>query len=203
MKRRYKRYVKRKSKIKKYKIGLAIVLIAALAASAIMHNTLRVGKKIDSYKGVAVFYNGKDNYKSHGNNYSSDGYYYGQKWQCIEFVKRFYYDALGHKMTNPFGNAKEYFDLSLKQGEYNEKRGLYQYRNKGNTAPKVDDILVFTNGKYGHVAIITGVNKDSVEIIQQNAGVKTRAIYNMKIRDGNYIVGDTKKIAGWLRKDSN
>ena len=80
---------------------------------------------------------------------------YGQKWQCVEFVKRFYYEAKGHKMPNGYGNAKDFFDDTLPQGAYNSQRDLYQYRNGGNMKPAPDDLVVFQRGLYGHVAIIT------------------------------------------------
>lgn len=67
-----------------------------------------IGKVIDSYKEVQVYYNGSDYSKNHGKNYSEDGYYYGYKWQCVEFIKRFYYLAKNHRMPDVYGNAKDF-----------------------------------------------------------------------------------------------
>ncbi|MDP4179158.1 MAG: ElyC/SanA/YdcF family protein, partial [Bacillota bacterium] len=91
-----------------------------------------VGTKVDSYKGVNVYNNGKDYSQNNGKNYSKDGYYYGYKWQCVEFIKRFYYEANGHKMPDVYGNAKDFFDTNIKQGGFNKNRGLYQYKNGDN-----------------------------------------------------------------------
>ncbi|WP_348982286.1 CHAP domain-containing protein [Desulfosporosinus sp. FKB] len=136
---------------------------------------------------------------SHGENFSPDGYYYGLKWQCVEFVKRFYYDVKHVKMPDGFGNAKDFYNPSVSQGCLNEQRGLIQYRNGGNMGPKPDDILVFTNGLYGHVAIVTKVTGNSIEIIQQNEKV-TRQALKLVIRNHHFFVGSSVKPNVWLRK---
>ena len=45
----------------------------------------QIGDVIDSFNGVAVYYNGPVNNVS-GRNLSPDGYNLGQKQQCVEFV---------------------------------------------------------------------------------------------------------------------
>ena len=67
---------------------------------------------LDSYRGVPVYDNGLLYFRNHGKNYSKDGYYFGQKWQCVEFVKRFYYQAKNHRMPDVMGHAKSFFDFS-------------------------------------------------------------------------------------------
>lgn len=158
-----------------------------------------VGTKVDSYKGVNVYNNGKDYSQNNGKNYSKDGYYYGYKWQCVEFVKRFYYEAKGHKMPDVYGNAKDFFDTNIKQGGFNKNRGLYQYKNGDNVKPAVDDIIVFNDTKYGHVAIVSEVGTDYIEIIQQNIYNTPRQKLSMNEYNGTYTIGTSKKPAGWLR----
>lgn len=160
----------------------------------------KIGTEVDSYKGVPVYYNGLLYTRSYGKHYSIDGYYYGQKWQCVEYIKRFFFDAKNHRMPDVMGNARDFFDSTLQQGEKNKRRGLFQYKNGGNVKPKVDDLLVFTDTKYGHVAIVTKVDTNSIEVIQQNIYGKPRAIFHLKVENGNYYVGKEKKPAGWLRK---
>jgi len=159
-----------------------------------------IGKEIESYKNVPVYYNGKQYTKSYGKHFNDDGYYYGQKWQCVEFVKRFYYDALGHKIPNLYGNAIDYFDNKVPQGELNTERGLIQYQNGKEVKPQPDDLMVFTNSKYGHVAIVMNVTEDYVEVIQQNVYGKPTEKFSIICTDGNWFVGtNKKKPAGWLR----
>lgn len=158
-----------------------------------------VGMKIDSYKGVAVYNNGKDYTENHGKNYSKDGYFYGYKWQCVEYIKRFYYEAKEHKMPDVYGNAKDFFDVKVKQGNLNKSRGLYQYRNGDNVKPEVDDIIVFNNTKYGHIAIVSDIGKDYIEIVQQNIYDTPRQKLSLTESNGIYTVGTSRKPAGWLR----
>lgn len=104
-------------------------------------------------------------------------------------------------MPNVYGNAKEFFDSDVQQGELNKRRGLVQYRNGGNVKPKPDDLIVFTDTKFGHVSIVTEVTSNYVEVIQQNVYGKTREKYELITKDNQYYVGTKRKPAGWLRKE--
>ncbi len=187
--------------IKLLKINIIIIIIVLICGGIyLLRDRKMIGKKIDSYKNVNVYYNGILYTKAYGKNYAEDEYYYGQKWQCVEYVKRFYYQSKEHKMPNVYGNAKDFFDSNLNQGELNKCRGLFQYRNGGNVKPEPDDLIVFTDTKFGHVAIVTEVTSDYVEIIQQNVYGKTREKYELITKDNKYFVGDKRKPAGWLHK---
>lgn len=158
-----------------------------------------VGLALDQYHNIPVFSNGLAYSKSYGKHYSKDGYYYGRKWQCVEYVKRYYYEELGHKMPNLYGNAIDFFDDKVPQGAFNAERGLVQYRNNDIVKPEPDDLMVFTNSKYGHVAIVMDVGEDYVEVIQQNVYGKPREKFALIKNGVNWIVGTKKKPAGWLR----
>ncbi len=158
-----------------------------------------VGTVIDEFKNVAVYSNGNNYMSSHGLNYSSDDYYFGYKWQCVEYVKRFYYEIYGHKMPDGAGNAKYFYNPMLDQGELNKQRGLTQYKNGGDEKPRSGDLLVFTDGAYGHVAIITNVEQEGLEVIQQNSEFP-REMYELIIEKGNYTIVGEREPAGWLRK---
>ena len=166
---------------------------------------LEPGEKIDSYNGITVYYNG-----SVGNvverNMTVDGYNLGLKYQCVEFVKRYYFEHLNHKMPDSYGPAKDFFDTSLEDGEKNNQRDLTQYLNFSRTKPKVDDLLIFEGSiinKYGHVAIISKVTDSEIEIIQQNSGEygKTRVNYELIYKNGNWKI-DNDRVLGWLRKEN-
>ncbi|MDL2306699.1 CHAP domain-containing protein [Desulfovibrio sp. OttesenSCG-928-C06] len=128
-----------------------------------------IGEVIDSFNGVTVHYNGAISNVS-GRSVAPDGYNIGQKYQCVEFVKRYYYEALDHKMPSPWGHAKDFFNNAVPDGEFNAERGLVQFRNGGKSAPQVSDLIVFGGHKFGHVAIVSETGEDYVEIIQQNPG---------------------------------
>ena len=189
-------------KNKIFGVTLFIVIIAIIGGCIYFFRDKKsIGKEIDSYKNVAVHYNGVVYTKAYGKNYSKDGYYYGQKWQCVEYIKRFYYDAKVHKMPDVFGHAKDFFDSKIPQGELNPLRNLIQYRNGEDVKPEPDDLIVFTDTKYGHVAIVTEVGSDYIEVIQQNIYGKTREVYTLRTEGSKYFVGNEKKPAGWLRKE--
>ena len=163
----------------------------------------RVGQQIDSLNGVFVFHNGGISNIS-GRNTTNDGYNLGLKYQCVEFVKRYYYEYLKHKMPDTYGHAKDFFDKVLTDGQKNKERDLIQYTNPSQTKPKVDDIVIFNGtifNKYGHVAIISNVRENEIEIIQQNSGQfsnprKTIALDKV---NGKWKIKN-KRILGWLRK---
>lgn len=137
--------------------------------------------------------------KSYGKHYSKDSsYYYGKKWQCVEFIKRYYYNHFHHMMPNGFGDAKSFFDKDVKDGELNKERGLIQFTNCSSSSPKEDDILIF-GGKHGHVAIVTKVTATEVEIIQQNIYMTPRETFKLVFQNEKYTIGEKRKPEGWLR----
>lgn len=160
------------------------------------------GSVLDSYRGIPIYENGPSVTVSHGKHYAIDGYYYGQKWQCVEYIKRFYHDAMDHSMPNVWGHAKDFFDPTVPHGEINPQRGLRQYVNGANEPPQVDDLLVFRTGSLGHVAIVSEVSDTEIEVIQQNVRGHPRSRHPLTSENGQYTVGSSKQPAGWLRLPS-
>ncbi|WP_016759507.1 CHAP domain-containing protein [Leptospira weilii] len=165
-----------------------------------------IGRPIDSHNGIFVYYNGPIS-NVVGRNISKDGYNLGLKYQCVEFVKRYYYEHLNHKMPESFGHAKDFYDLSVKDGQKNLKRNLYQFANPSRSVPKEDDLIVFSGSPrnpYGHVAIVTKVEGEQLEIIQQNSGYFGKARVNLSLvelkSEKKYRI-DHKRVVGWLRKE--
>jgi len=70
----------------------------------------KLGDIVYTHNNVPIYSNGDAVYQSHGKHFSKDGYYYGRKWQCVEFIKRYFYDYCGHSMPNVWGHAKDFFD---------------------------------------------------------------------------------------------
>ena len=192
----------------KYWVIAAIVLALLFAtykvSKKINFNTAKsVGQAIDSINGVIVFYNGGvDNVTER--NVSQDGYNIGLKYQCVEFVKRYYYEYLNHKMPDSYGHAKDFFAPDVRDGEKNKARNLIQYKNPSKEKPQANDIIVFSGtlfNKYGHVAIISNVTEDEIEIIQQNPGPysKSRVTHKLSLKNELWEI-DNKDVLGWLRK---
>jgi len=163
-------------------------------------NTYR-GEVLDSYNGVPVYYNGENYTNVSGRNVTKDGYNLGLKYQCVEFVKRYYYEYYDHRMPNSYGHAKEFFDKSLPDRAFNEERGLLQFRNVRTHRPMAGDMLIYDaypNNPFGHIGILTEVGDDYVEVIQQNFGTKTRQRLKLVEFAGIYTIADYD-ILGWLR----
>jgi surface antigen len=163
-----------------------------------------VGQQVDSFNGVQVYYNGGVGNVTERNT-TSDGYNLGLKYQCVEFVKRYYYEHLDHKMPDSYGNAKDFFDKTLSDGQKNKKRNLTQYTNLSQTKPKVDDLLIFTGtlfNQYGHVAIVSKVTENEIEIIQQNLGPfgQARETFKLLKEENKWRIGNDR-VLGWLRKE--
>lgn len=163
-----------------------------------------VGQPIDSLNGVFVYYNGGVDHVSE-RNMTEDGYNLGLKYQCVEFVKRYYYEHLNHKMPDSYGHAKDFFDKTLSDGQKNPKRNLTQYTNPSQTKPKANDLLIFDKSaynKYGHVAIIANVTDNEIEVIQQNPGPlgKSRETFPLNNKDSKWEIKN-ERILGWLRKE--
>ncbi len=192
--------------LKRMKLGIGLCAgLAALTAAGLGAGWFlaRAGSgepvKLDEFRGVAVFDNGPLIARSHGRHYAEDGYYFGQKWQCVEFVKRYFYLAHQHRMPDVWGHAKDFFAPDIAHGQVNSQRGLLQFRNGGDVPPRPGDLVVFTNGFYGHVAIITAVRADEVEVIQQNIFGRPRDAHLLVSANGRHLMGESYRPAGWLR----
>ncbi len=186
---------------------LAVVVTSILCFLQINNRKVShfyIGQKIDSLNGVYVHYNGSVSNIS-GRNYSSKGYNLGLKYQCVEFVKRYYYEHLQHQMPNTYGNAKDFYDKNISDGAMNSKRDLTQYSNSSLTKPKNDDLLIFDGtrfNKFGHVAIVSKVADTWLEITQQNPGPNSnsRVILKLSHDYGKWRI-ENDKVLGWLRKN--
>jgi len=184
-------------------VTLSLVLLGVFFVSKKQKKVIHeIGTPIDSLNGVYVFYNGPTNKNISGRNTTPDNYNLGLKYQCVEFVKRYYYEHLNHKMPNSYGNAIHFFEDTLADGQVNEKRNLTQYANPSLEKPEVQDIIIFDGtlfNEFGHVAIISKVNKNNIEIIQQNSR-KTREMFPLKNIKGKWLIKN-RRIKGWLRKN--
>lgn len=194
---------------RKYKIGIAggiavAILVAAFwgAKNIDLNPNHAIGDIVDSLDGVLVYYNGGVNHVS-GRNLAADGYNIGLKYQCVEFVKRYYYQHYSHKMPDSYGHAKDFFDHTCADNTLNTARNLTQYHNPSSTKPQKGDLLVFgptAVNPYGHVAILSEATDSEVEIVQQNPGTfaSSRKRFSLHRPNGQWHIGNDR-ILGWLR----
>jgi surface antigen len=183
---------------------IAVLGIASWKWKAELFNLhdYEIGQEIDSLNHVIVYYNGEVGHVL-DRNVAEDGYNLGLKYQCVEFVKRYYYEHYKHKMPDSYGNAKDFFNASVKDGEISKTRNLRQCNNPSKYQPEVGDLIVFDGhmgNPYGHVAIVSEVKDDEIQIIQQNPGpgASSRIWIDVTMEDGRYNVGGGRTL-GWLR----
>lgn len=183
---------------------LMLIWYAPILAKVAKHLSSSPGEPIDSLNRVVVYHNANTD-DVLGRNMAPDGYNLGLKYQCVEFVKRYYYQHLHHKMPNSYGHAKDFFRDDVLDGQKNHERNLIQYTQPSQTQPAENDLLVFgatSTNPYGHVAIVANVSDNKIEIIQQNAPpwIGTRANLGLKVNNGLWSIRDPK-VLGWLRKE--
>ena len=163
---------------------------------------IATGTIIDSYKGVSVYYNGSVRHVN-GRNKTKDGYNLGLKYQCVEFVKRFFYETFNHKMPDSYGHAKDFFNAKYRHGSINKERNMYQFENNSSEKPKVNDLIVIgpsNFNKFGHLVIVTKIYKNEISFVQQNPGPKnpSRGKFKLDYNNGLWSI-KTNDILGWLR----
>ncbi|WP_343696956.1 CHAP domain-containing protein [Flavobacterium sp.] len=196
-------------KFKKLAFIILSVLVLSYAGLKVvkkinLNSDYKIGQPIDNFNGVNVYYNGGVDHVS-GRNVTKDNYNLGLKYQCVEFVKRYYYEHYNHKMPDAYGHAKDFFNPEIKDGEWNSKRGLVQFTNPSEKKPEVGDLVIFSGSlfnRFGHVAIISKVSENEIEIIQQNPGPfsSSRETIAFKFQNESYKV-DNERLLGWLRKE--
>lgn len=93
-----------------------------------------------------------------GLNYVS-GYCTGYKWQCVEFVNRYFFSKFNKKISG--GNANSYYTNA-------SSKGLNRASNGGTDKPQAGNLLCSAGGSYGHVAIVKEVGSNYVKVVDQN-----------------------------------
>jgi len=193
--------------IKKTIITLCILLACYLSYKALkkvnFNTEYTIGQKIDSLNNVIVYFNGGvDNVVQRN---TKNGYNLGLEYQCVEFVKRYYFEYYNHKMPDSYGHAISFFNKKIPDNTLNKQRNLTQFTNPSISIPKQGDLIILKGSlfnRYGHVAIISKVTTTAIEIIQQNPGPfsPSRETFNLsKTKDNKWYINN-ERVLGWLRK---
>lgn len=107
------------------------------------------------------------NYKRNKNERS----YAGEKWECVEFVRRFLMTTRGITF-NEIDHAYNIFDLTSFQTLDGVRIPILIIRNDGINQPEKGDILVWDRdvdeSRNGHVAIVVDRKENEITIIEQN-----------------------------------
>lgn len=160
------------------------------------------GTLLGNFNNVNCYSNGTNGYVS--NDYNTyNGTNTGMKWQCVEFVNRYYLQIYNLNIRVAGHNATDYFPNAA-------AHGLIPYSNINSISPQVGDLLCFQGNTYGHVAIVREVGTTYLKVAQQNVSNTSSDInYNvtMSVANGLYNVngssiGNGYTCQGWLRKPS-
>lgn len=172
------------------------------------YTSTQYGKVLGSYNGTIIYSNGNTSiWNKPYNKANAGGYNTGIKWQCVEFVNRYYFEHYNMKIRIEGKHANQYYSTA-------NQRGLVAYPNGGSEPPKVGDIICFGGGpkdkdgnQFGHVALITEVSGSKIRVAQQNVGVSTHINFLFERKPGNIIdptnLDKNKKrffTQGWLRR---
>ena len=144
---------------------------------------------------------------------SIDDIYMGQKWQCVEFARRWLYMNKG-AIFDEVAMAYDIFRLQyLRIVRDASHLPLRSFRHGSPHRPEPGGLLIWDEGGHftttGHVAIITEVGDDYVRIAEQNfahhpwpAGQSFSRELQMSVTaSGGYVVdggGDGASILGWV-----
>ena len=142
-----------------------------------------------------------------------DGIYMGYKWQCVEFARRWLYHNKGY-IFNDVAMAYEIFNLrTVRDLAKGIELPLNAFANGSSRLPKIGSLLIWEEGGHfeetGHVAVITAVFDDRVQIAEQNMDFKpwpnqqgfSREIKAKLGENGDYWLhcpSDGSIILGWL-----
>ena len=128
-----------------------------------------------------------------------NGIYVGIKWQCVEYIRRYYLSIYGLDLASMHrGDANTWYDSAANMG-------LDSYINGGSNRPQIGDILVSNEGDYGHVGIVRSVSDSQVCTIQQNFlndSSDVNRCLTLTVTEGNYTVAGFSSaypVHGWLR----
>jgi surface antigen len=145
---------------------------------------------------IQVYSNGY-NYDYHEKDRSDTyGIDLGSKWQCVEWIRRFYYLAYGKRIGINTTYAKEFYLKCLNWG-------MKAYPNGSSDNIRTGDIIVFAatpKNEAGHVSLVTKVTPGYIEVAQQNVYGFAHLNYRIN-RTGNTLLKDTmgNTAIGWIR----
>lgn len=156
----------------------------------------QLGQKMGSFNGVSAYYNGIGS--------SSTSY------SCVEYAKRYVSQTYGMNSIGPVSDAKTMWSMVDTINSRLAKNGSsYTFEKHVNGAgglPGQGDLLFWTEGKYGHVMVVTessfnaDTGKGYVEIIDQNASKQAVRTLDIKQSGDGYVVtrNNGAPVAGWF-----
>lgn len=115
------------------------------------------------FNGIVSFVNWPENAHKPESYYGRSGMYYGQKWQCIEYVRRYFAQRFG--VTFPSVDNVYHLWSVLKRSPV-----FRCFAASELFTPAQNDIVLMTHGDTGHVAIVVAYHpaRDILFVADQN-----------------------------------
>jgi len=135
---------------------------------------------------ITIFSNGSCNFVSNESSFDDDKNYLGMEFQCVEFVRRYIYlthrENLALKWSD--GDAIDWYgsreEMDLEEVHFSDAN--------------IGDIITFSGGLWGHVAVISKINHNKdIRICSQNFYNDVRdidTIISMDILEGKDEIKD-------------
>jgi hypothetical protein len=121
-----------------------------------------------------------------------DGLPTGKKWQCVEFVRRYYMQI--HRLTfRSVADAYEMMNLTEFIDIDTQQTYPCTFYSPTESTPRKDDILILKHEEYGHTAIIVDIQGDRIRIAEQNWKPWVAPHYSRELSVNDPL------IVGWLR----
>ena len=152
-------------------ISISIVILIFIFIFFLIYNYVtgyyKFGDKIGSFYGVNAYSNQRDQTNSLDSNYYN-GIYTGQKWQCVEFARR--YLIINEGIT--FSNVDSAFEIP--KAQFKTLNGVLV---KMSNDLKQGSLIVWPKGDEkgnergltdGHVAVISFITPFGVTVVEQN-----------------------------------
>ena len=156
-----------------------------------------LGDDMGQFNGVTAYYNGIGS--------SSMDH------SCVEYAKRYMSQVYGIDSIGSVGNPRNMWNnvdaINKRLSDAGSDYQFVKYNNgQGFNLPQEGDLLIWTQGAYGHIMVVTesvfdtNTNNGHVEIIDQNASKNAVTKYSVKKTDSGYSIlrKDGSPMAGWL-----
>ena len=196
-------------------IGLTLLLVLIIASIWIGPST-EAAQPFNTYLGQFRTVEARSNSGSTNPQNFIDHYLYGQvstglRWECVEYMRRFYLSALNLHVVRTgasTNNGKDWYpnaaNIEYRDGATTHV-GFDSFANDTVTRPPAaGDILGYSGsvgGGFGHVAIIKRVRPDYILTAQENWNNEPSDLdrrLTLTRTNGRYKVNDTG-VQGWLR----
>ena len=147
------------------------------------HGTI-LGKTVSGVEGHASNYSGIICFSRDDFEHMEDNVFFGIKWQCVEFARRYWYKRYGCLLGEVQLAADIWKEKNVRivPTERNRIVPLRHFENGAEIAPREGDLVIYDihpSLHTGHVAVVVEVGDSFVRVAEQNRN-------NGKMWPGNY-----------------